>query len=265
MQCKYPVFLQSQNLEVPCGKCVSCRMARTREWATRILHELSYHDCSQFVTLTYSDDHLPDPPSISKVALQKFVKRLRRRLDGRKIKYYACGEYGDKSARPHYHLIMFGISHSDIDDLKDCWPFGFVYRGTVTYDSAAYVAGYVQKKYSGALAESVYTNNGLEVPFQLVSQGFGKQYCQDNRDQLTRKLGCTVHGAEVGLPRYYRKVLEIPTEVLAVKAIAAQDKIRRVKKFIYLDQSDYLSAVVKSRAFADKTLVAKLGLKPKKL
>ena len=81
-------------LQVPCGHCIACRIARSREWAVRILHETEFWESSCFVTLTYRDEDLPPNGSLDRYALTNYFKRLRKDLGDRKIKYYACGEYG---------------------------------------------------------------------------------------------------------------------------------------------------------------------------
>ena len=141
----------SEWLEVPCGHCIACRIARTREWTIRLLHESEFWSDTSFLTLTYNDDFLPSDGSLVPRDLTLFFKRLRKDLshDRRKIKYYACGEYGDTYGRPHYHAIVFGISPNDKKLVEENWPYGFVRIGTVTYDSCRYVAGYVQKKLYG--------------------------------------------------------------------------------------------------------------------
>lgn len=244
MTCTSPVLIRnpkptfgkstSFGLWVPCGHCVSCRIAHAREWATRMIHETEYYEDSSFITLTYDDDHLPSDNSISKRELQLFFKRFRKCLD-HKIKYYACGEYGEQFGRPHYHAVVFGFGglgslyydprlkayRSEI--LDGVWTKGHSTVGSVTYDSCRYVADYVGKKYNGDFAKSVYGER--QVPFQLQSGGIGRRFALDHADQLEANLGCTIHGAQVGLPRYYRKVLEIDTEAMAVKALEHEEAI----------------------------------------
>lgn len=217
-------------IEVPCGNCLSCRLARSREWSVRILHEMTYHKKSCFATLTYSDECLPLDNSLSKDVLQKFFKRLRKEVDKKnvKLKYYACGEYGDAFGRPHYHAIIFGLGLQDRKTIADAWGFGFVKLGTVTYQSARYVANYIQKKYNGRLADQTYGDK--QIPFQLCSQGLGKSWALDNEENLRENLGTTIEGTEVGLPRYYRKVLGITSEDLAKKAL---DSKKEVEDYYY--------------------------------
>jgi hypothetical protein len=206
MVCTNPIELGDSY--VPCGKCISCRIKRTSEWALRCIQEMKYWEHSAFVTLTYDPEHEPPDRSIKKEDLQKYFKRLRKELgkSGRRMKYLACGEYGETTNRPHYHAIIFGLSPAS-PLLKEKWPHGFVYTGTVTYKSARYVAGYVLKKINGRKGINPYAPK--EPPFQTVSNGLGEQWARENEAYLKNNLNCTIQGKSVGLPRYYVKKLNI--------------------------------------------------------
>lgn len=192
-----------------------CRKARAREWSVRLTHELSYNNKAVFLTLTYDNDHLPENLSVSIDELQRFFKRLRKNYDEKvKIKYYACGEYGENFGRPHYHSIIFNIGQSDIDVIKKSWTLGQVFIGTVTIESCRYVANYIQKR------QSKNMQLGLrEKPFAIMSKGLGLAYAIENADQLRRTLSSRIQGKEVGLPRYYQKKLEITTEELRLRSL----------------------------------------------
>jgi hypothetical protein len=129
----------------PCGRCLHCKINQRRIWTHRIMLELSCHDDGCFVTLTYDDDHIPDPPHLQSDDLTKYLKRLRRRYD-KPIRFFAVGEYGDKTERPHYHLALFGVSYLDADIIDKSWGLGFVQVGDLNRKSAGYIAGYVVKK-----------------------------------------------------------------------------------------------------------------------
>lgn len=206
VQCTKPINLDLGR-RVPCGKCLACRISRTREWAVRIVHEMEEWENSSFVTLTYSEENLPGK-SLVKEDLTLFLKRLRKSLDAEKrpLKYYACGEYGDLNERPHYHMIAFGIGPSDKKLIQEKWGKGFVSLKGVGYESAAYVAGYVMKKYSGKLAKEVYADR--QIPFQVCSKALGKKWCLRNESYLLQDLSLTMRGTKMSLPRYYTKVLE---------------------------------------------------------
>ena len=96
----------------------------------RMIHELESFDCAVFVTLTYDDEHLPENASLVVSDLQKYIKRVRKECDkiGKRIRYFACGEYGDRYGRPHYHAIIFGLSQSKSDKviMDSKWPYGRV-------------------------------------------------------------------------------------------------------------------------------------------
>jgi len=217
MQCIRPFRLESYEITVPCGKCVACKIARSREWATRAVHEMGYHQKSVFATYTYDEDHLPADGQLKKDEFRGMMKRLRKQKekDRVRIKYYVCGEYGEQNKRPHYHAIMFGVGPEDKDILEKAWGKGFVHVGLVSYDSVRYCADYLHKKSSKEMREFI---NGKAQPFQLTSKGFGKQYCLDNASQIVENLDITVNGVHVGLPRYYVKQLDIEVERRAEEA-----------------------------------------------
>lgn len=144
MLCSKP-FRQG-GLEYGCGQCMPCRISRRRLWATRIQLEALCHDRSSFVTLTYSPEHLPSDDSLQPSDLQLFIKRLRRALEPRRIRFFAVGEYGERNSRPHYHLALFGVDRDDEAILHSTWAKGFVDVGDIQQESASYIAGYVTKK-----------------------------------------------------------------------------------------------------------------------
>lgn len=144
-------------MSVPCGKCVGCRERKAREWALRCVHEASMHEHNSFITLTYSPESVPRDGSLRVEDFQRFCKRLRKRVG--RFRFYHCGEYGSKNLRPHYHALLFGQDFSAdrvqvqarpypkfvSPLLEEIWGLGRTDIGTVTYNSAAYVARYVHK------------------------------------------------------------------------------------------------------------------------
>lgn len=139
-------FKKEGMLEHGCGQCNPCRINRIRLWVGRMYLEAMEHPASSFVTLTYNEEHMPKDGCVTKKAVQLFLKRLRDLLPNQPIRYYAVGEYGDKSWRPHYHLIIFGLFPSQEQIVAKCWPFGFVSVGTAEPASMSYCASYIQKK-----------------------------------------------------------------------------------------------------------------------
>jgi len=142
MLCKRP-FRQGLA-EYGCGQCIPCRLNRRRTWTARLLLEQRSHSVSSFVTLTYSDEFLPFGGTLSPRDLQLFLKRLRKRLAPEKVRYFACGEYGDVTNRPHYHLALFGCADAVV--IGDAWECGGVHVGELNEQSAAYVVSYTVKR-----------------------------------------------------------------------------------------------------------------------
>jgi hypothetical protein len=148
---------------LPCGQCIGCRLERSRQWAIRCVHEAQMHDENSFITLTFDNEHLDPKRSLRKDDFQKFMKRLRKKVHPKKVRFFHCGEYGDETSRPHHHACIFGYAFPDKEpwsmsngmvlyrskELEKLWPFGNSLIGDVTYESAAYVARYVMKKQTG--------------------------------------------------------------------------------------------------------------------
>lgn len=152
------------HFTIPCGQCIGCRLDRSADAMVRCVHESLCWSQNCFVTLTYSPEFLPDDNGLNFRDLCLFWKRLRRYFYGRKIRYFACGEYGSLSHRPHYHAIIFNLDFDDkkplfksasgsitytSDVLSDLWGLGYCSLGCVSAESASYVARYVTKKITG--------------------------------------------------------------------------------------------------------------------
>lgn len=139
--------LFGENL-APCGQCMACRINKKRLWIAKMLLEtVNSKKQSSFITLTYDDEHLPENGSIDPSEIKKFLKKLRQTIYIKKIRYFAVGEYGEQTFRPHYHLVIFGYPPEEVEKLvKNCWEKGFVHIGEVTQESINYIAGYVTKK-----------------------------------------------------------------------------------------------------------------------
>lgn len=105
------------------------------------------HEFSSFWTFTYDDEHLPPHGSLCPRHVQLFLKRFRQRQGpDRLCRYFFVGEYGDETFRPHYHAALFGVSEMEVPAVQDAWGLGHVVGGFLSWQSAAYVAGYVTKK-----------------------------------------------------------------------------------------------------------------------
>lgn len=211
---------------VACGRCVGCRAKRARDWAVRIVHEAKMHERNAFLTLTYDDEHLPNGESLSLRDWQLFAKRCYKRFGT--FRYFHCGEYGEKLGRPHDHCIVFGEDFSSdrypwtmrngypvwrSPTLEKLWPNGQSEIGSVTLESAAYVAGYVHKKVYGAKAEDHYTRVdpytgecfSIRPEYTTMSRrpGIGRGWLDAFQEDVFPADFVVHEGKKVGTPRYY--------------------------------------------------------------
>lgn len=152
MQCPRPISVVYRG-HVPCGQCLQCRINKQRCWTTRLLLEACFHEYSSFATLTYSDEHLPRTqaglPTLLYDDVQLWLKRLREQLSPRTMRYYVVGEYGDKTDRPHYHAILYGICEAELELVQTTWGKGICTLTAFAKQRAAYCAHYVVKKLRG--------------------------------------------------------------------------------------------------------------------
>lgn len=168
-----------------CGQCIHCRVNQKREWTHRLILENELHDKSAFVTLTYNPENLPEDGNLQPDHLTKFLKRLRKRVEPRRLRYYAVGEYGEKSERPHFHLIIFGLGEDEQKVVEKAWPLGYVMLGDVSKDSAAYVADYCTKGFTKARDSRA---DGKVKEFMRCSKkpGLGAEYMKKIALQMSK-------------------------------------------------------------------------------
>lgn len=183
MQCIRP-YVAPGRIAWPCGKCDACRVNRRRIWTHRIMLEAAQHAENGFVTLTY--DPKCEPVGLVPADLQGWIKRVRRGLGERKVRYYAVGEYGELAGRPHYHVALFGLGCGGgpfqlvrgggrecrclaCSVVRGSWNYGAIKGhtmvGTLEEKSAAYIAGYVLKKLGSTWDDKC----GLQRPFVRMS------------------------------------------------------------------------------------------------
>lgn len=185
MLCRNP-YIPISQIPAPCGKCPECLTNRKQLWTHRIMLESKLHEKCSFVTLTYDDEHLPTNdegvPTLEPDHLTMFIKNLRSKIEG-KIRYYAVGEYGTAGERPlnpHFHICLFGVGEEQYEEISLSWQppkgrgkrkqqeyLGFTYTGGLTPQSAAYVAGYVQKK--NQYAKDMYEELNIYPEFARMS------------------------------------------------------------------------------------------------
>ena len=220
-------------VSVPCGQCIGCRLEKSRQWAIRCLHESKMHENNCFITLTYDEEHLPEDGSLNLPDFQKFMKRYRKAI-GIPIRFFHCGEYGDKTKRPHYHALIFGHDFCDKElwsrrngedlyvspTLERLWPFGFSTIGQVTFESAAYVARYVMKKVTGPLAIHEYCEvdwttgeilSERKPEYTTMSRrpGIGSSWFQKWSKDVYPSDEIIINGKQVKPPKFYDSQFEI--------------------------------------------------------
>lgn len=282
--------LYYQKLFVPCGQCIGCRLEYSRQWALRCVLEAKQHQNNYFVTLTYNDENLPSVencildeesgevcaefishPLVPK-DLTDFMKLLRRELEYHYnwtgVRFYACGEYGSKTQRPHFHIILFNMpvledlelytinyAHDRLYNSKfldKIWKKGYIVVGNVSFDSCAYVARYMMKKHKGKDAY-FYADNGLVPEFSRCSRrgGIGSGFFQSNRQTIYRfdEVLITDKDGKVRRlrpPKYYDRLYDLddPAFIADLKArrqASAEESLKKKLKRTSLSCSNYLT------------------------
>jgi hypothetical protein len=223
-------------MTIPCGQCIGCRQDKRREWALRMINEKITSKDSIFLTLTYSDEHLPNGSTLVKRDIQLFFKRLRQADNNDNIRHFSVGEYGDQTARPHYHCIIYNYFPSDTrkwdntlyqsKSLEKIWGKGLALFGNVEYDSASYCAKYTTKNFLtdqetkakltakyGSKYAKIQTQKekygDREPEFALMSRrpAIGFDFLQKYKEQIINNGYLTIEGNKISLPRYYKNKL----------------------------------------------------------
>lgn len=173
-----------------------CRFNKRRLWTHRIQLESKQHAQSVFVTLTFSDDHHPGDGSLRVSHVQLFLKRLRKRTGDGVFRYFAVGEYGDETWRPHYHLVLFGLGTASEGDISDAWKFGFVDVRDLSPELCQYIAGYVVKKLTKP-DDPKLMGRTPEFARMSLKPGIGAGFVPRIADALSSRAGSR-HIAETG-------------------------------------------------------------------
>lgn len=278
MTCYHPIALKridSRGMPqiVNCGRCIGCRLEYARQWAVRIMHEAQGHEENCFLTLTYRDEELTwgsKRATLVPKELQRFWKRLRRDaerkgrdLDERPIRYFAAGEYGDKLGRPHYHACVFGYDAQDkrlysrkngldlysSEHLDSIWSHGDVRIGSLTFESASYVARYIMKKHKGK-DSGFYDEEGIEPEFVRMSRrpGIGRDFYDKFHRDIFPADHVISRGLKTPVPRYYSSQLEKqnPEMYEEIKAQRKKDEVKR-DKWLSMKRLKIKERVKKSR------------------
>lgn len=183
-----------QSIELPCGACEGCMKRDAASWSLRMLLELEDHDHACWCTLTYDENSVP--ASLQKHHVSAWIKRLRAHLAPQKLRFFACGEYGETTQRPHYHCVLYGVRKTS-QEIQTCWPHGFVRTDPITPAAIAYVAGYVNKKLLGWPRD-----DPRAPPFRLMSRNPGIGASARTFTHAWRTTAVW-QGTKVPVPRYF--------------------------------------------------------------
>lgn len=225
--------------QFPCGKCPPCKKRRVSGWSWRLRKESERSQTSLFVTLTYDTNFVPISDklfmTLSKDDLQKFFKRLRKFYPRNTIKYYAVGEYGGRTNRPHYHLILFNAQHGDV---MKAWSLGskaigHVHFGQVNGASIGYTLKYMSKE--GKIP--MHRNDDRLPEFALMSKGLGANYMTPDMikwhkaDLLNRMYVSIEGGKKIAMPRYYKDKIYLESERERIAFFAKLESEKRLIEF----------------------------------
>lgn len=209
----YDPTRDGRSFQLPCGRCIGCRLDRSRAWAVRITHEAQLYDSNWFATFTYNDEFLPKSGSLEYLDFQLFMKRLRRKMRGQRpgpegnypLRFFCAGEYGGRTGRPHFHAILFNARFGDEKPLmngrfrstflESIWsinkrPMGNVVLEDVNVRTAAYVAGYTLAK--------AYQNRGYTLG-RKKRQRFEEKISRITGEVQTRRVAFAAMSLRPGI------------------------------------------------------------------
>lgn len=214
--------------QIPCQKCWACQLNYSAEWATRIMLEAKKSEYNFFITLTYDDEHLPilediqgkdkntgvhvlykndgtwTTGSLLPEDMDTFLNSLRKHFERKNIKgikYFYCGEYGETTNRPHYHIILlncpldiyeFYDTHIDTNykahwkskEVERYWKKGMIDIAELEWSCAAYVARYCTKKISLDPNKDCYYEKGQLPEYVRMSKGIGFEYYLEHKHEI---------------------------------------------------------------------------------
>lgn len=274
------------SIQLACGQCTGCRSEYSRQWAMRIVLEQSLWLNNIFITLTYDNDNITNicddedkiiSNTLVKKDFQDFMKRLRWNKQSTKenpVRFFHCGEYGEKHDRPHYHAILFNTNFSDREQLQGhkglttsetlskLWGKGHSSIGDVTFQSAAYVAGYVQKKINGKQKDSHYAiidpetgqyfgQRQQEYSTMSRNPGIAGNWLAQYKDDVYPSDNIHINGIEMHPPKSFDRLYEIDhkDEMLTIK----DKRMEEAEKYAHLRTPEALRQ-------AEKTHKARMSL-----
>lgn len=276
------------TFQLPCGKCIECRLEYARQWAVRSVHESKMYEQNSFITLTYDD--LKDT-RLQYRDFQLFVKRLRSHIrsevrkkigkinwrlltesekkehyEKNSIGIFVTGEYGgppkplpggrmSEGFRPHWHAILFNFSPPDgvykysndrgdkiysSEILSRLWGHGTSEFGSVTFESAGYVARYAAKK----LVHGHDEDHDYEpISKKSSKHAIGKKWLEQFwPDVFNYGYIILPDGKQCSIPRYYEKWLakNHPTEYTRYVTETKQRKVESATARAEAENDDVL-------------------------
>lgn len=286
-------FIKKDQQQVPCGRCAKCTSRRVSAWSFRLMQEDKRSTSSLFITLTYANEHVPISPkgymSLSETIyqdriakrgknkgllikaqldshLQSFFKRLRKAQFGNaggNIRYYAAGEYGGKTNRPHYHAIIF---NARIELIQDAWQYGSVHYGDVNEASVGYTLKYISKP----SRIPMHANDDRVPEYAMMSKRLGDNYLTPqmiawHKADMYNRMYCNLKdGKKITMPRYYKDKVYEEHERIQVGHYSRQQMLEREASFMELmkltpyDYDEYkrrqlIAAAEKQRSAAMQT------------
>lgn len=283
---------------IPCGHCAGCKLTSRSSWANRMEMELPYHENAWFLTLTYDDEHVPwsynnglginkwtgevevENLTLNYDDLEGFWKRLRRYIQyheksDKKIVYYAAGEYGGTTHRPHYHAIVYDLP-IEKDELKEykrkkgavyynckwiekVWGLGFVVLSPATWNSMSYTAGYTTKKIYGKEGKEFYKELGIlpEDNRMSLKPGIGARYYYDHAEEIYSKDQIQLKNGKICKPpRYFDKLFDL--EHSNAKPLTEKQE-KEIEETTEKAESEELKAIKRERRrIANDALFAQL-------
>lgn len=279
-KCEKPFVAKTGEI-YSCGQCPSCQRAKIREWSIRACHELdSYSGVASFITLSYAPKHLPKGAKKPQVEGDKlgvlvprdatlFIKRLRKYCDrvlGKKIRYLLCGEYGTKYWRPHFHILVYGVSCEEWSQsapirrdpsralaliksdehrvktegqkvLQEIWGKGLVDLDVKPMHeyAAQYVVGYIRKKIGSKYGgKEIYEDNGRPRPYMTTSKGIGGEWSRRHEQDWLKTLEISWQGHQFAIPRYYiKRIYREEGEVIKLTVKNKEEEFYKTEKSYY--------------------------------
>lgn len=282
--CQRPIYLESSlprydkklkkhvyNFPASCRRCYPCMQRNINQWSFRMLEEKKQSNSIHFVTLTYNTKYIPiiqsscgryHTTNLDKGHLTNFLKRLREKtrrnknwdnpywVEGKPLKYYACGEYGAKTKRSHYHLILFNTTRELIEEswrnyvnpeTGEVIDYGHCDIQIPRKGAIGYVMKYVSKVSKRPYPEHLFPD--LQPEFNVTSTGIGKSYLTDSVIEWHRKGNYFVYNEEtkqkIAIPEYYRKKIWQPHEMLIAQMEQSEvmEEIIEQKKFKWQERN----------------------------